>query len=247
MKLMQLNIWRGRLTSQILKLVKAEQPDIICMQEVFSSADVTIKNPDRTFESLKLIVSAGGYGHTFFAPIYSVDYSGHHVLYGNAIVSKYPLEDQQVFFTKGEFIENLDVASEFDAPYNLQTVRLQTNSGPVTVANHHGYWLTDPMGDETSATLMRKVADRLKDIAGPLILAGDLNVVAASPAMRAFDGWLEDLTATHGIKNTLSELGKVPDVPCDHILVTADVKVQTFSASDALVSDHKALLLEFDL
>lgn len=247
MKLMQLNIWRGKLNNQIAKLVQAEQPDVICMQEVFGEPDAVISNPDRMFESLELIAEAGGFDYKFFAPIYSTTYSGRSIRYGNAIVSKYPLLEQETVFTRGEFIENLDVSAEFASPYNLQLARLEVGPVSVTIANHHGYWLTNPMGDQTSVDSMELVANRLKRVTGPLVLAGDLNVIPASPAMRVFDGFLEDLTATHNLKTTLSEFGKVPDVPCDHILVSPEVQVRNFSASDALVSDHKALLLEFEL
>ncbi len=37
MKLIQLNVWMGRLNSLILDFVKNENPDILCLQEAFSS------------------------------------------------------------------------------------------------------------------------------------------------------------------------------------------------------------------
>lgn len=94
---------------------------------------------------------------------------------------------------------------------------------------------------------MKILTKVLSGVSGPLILAGDLNVRTESPAMRVFDGWLEDLTDTHKIKDTLTAFGKVREVPCDHILVSEEVKVLKFEVSNALVSDHTPLILEFDI
>jgi exonuclease III len=48
MKLVQVNVWMGRLTPTLIKFIKDEQPDIICMQEVFVSP-VEVPVPNRQF------------------------------------------------------------------------------------------------------------------------------------------------------------------------------------------------------
>jgi endonuclease/exonuclease/phosphatase (EEP) superfamily protein YafD len=94
---------------------------------------------------------------------------------------------------------------------------------------------------------MQLVKSKLEKLPQPLIFAGDLNVRTESPAMREWDGFLDDLTAQYSVTTTLSVLGKVTDVPCDHILVSEGVKVSSFHVADDLVSDHNALILEFDI
>ncbi|QQS18882.1 hypothetical protein IPL68_02370 [Candidatus Saccharibacteria bacterium] len=94
---------------------------------------------------------------------------------------------------------------------------------------------------------MKIIADKIKQLDGKIVFVGDLNVDPGTPALQLFDGWLEGLTANHGITNTLSQLAKVQEVACDHIFVNTHVRVQDFRVLDDLVSDHKALLLEFDL
>ena len=73
------------------------------------------------------------------------------------------------------------------------------------------------------------------------------NLLSKAPAMRLFDDLAEDLTATHAVSSTLSQLGKVQDVACDHILVNSLIQVVDFRVLSDLVSDHKALTLEFDV
>ncbi|HET6924939.1 MAG TPA: endonuclease/exonuclease/phosphatase family protein, partial [Candidatus Saccharimonadales bacterium] len=134
-----------------------------------------------------------------------------------------------------------------DNTRNMQLATLDVGGSKLHVANHHAHWVMSPVGDEVSVEKMQLVAQKVRGLEGPVIVAGDLNVTAASPAMRVFDGLLTDLTATHDIPDTLSELGKVRNVPCDHILVNDQVKVNSFAVRDDLVSDHKTLVMEFEL
>ena len=53
-------------------------------------------------------------------------------------------------------------------------------------------------------------------------------------------------TRENQIKTTLSQLSRVPvDVACDYIFTSRDINIKKFSVSDVLVSDHKALILDF--
>lgn len=82
---------------------------------------------------------------------------------------------------------------------------------------------TNGAGDEDS------YRPSTRKLTTPLIFAGDLNVNPNTPAMGLFDGWLEDLTKTYDTTDTLSPLGKVRDVACDHILTSTDVHVRSFA------------------
>jgi len=251
MKVMQLNVWAGRLTNRIVELVKAEQPDVICMQEVFGAGDTEIRVPNNFFDVLERVAHAGNYETTFFAPKYSIDYGGHLVEYGNAMVLNQPLLSQETYFVQGSYTDKIDPAasnvSRDDGPYNLQIAQINIDSTKLTIANHHGFWQPEPIGTAKTVECMQRVADKLHDVDGPLILCGDLNVSADSPAMRVFDGFLEDLTATHNIKSTLSKLHYVENVACDHILVSPEVNVKGYRAVDVLASDHQALIIEFEV
>ena len=103
------------------------------------------------------------------------------------------------------------------------------------------------MGSDKSSLAMQVLADKIKQLTGPILFAGDLNVSYESPAMRLFDNWLEDLTHSYNIQETLSQFGKAKNVACDHILVSPEIKVNSFTVSEELVSDHKALVLEFEI
>ncbi len=59
--------------------------------------------------------------------------------------------------------------------------------------------------------------------------------------MRASDIWkFWTLTRTYNQFSTVHEV-------CDYIFVNDRVNVQNFQMSEALISDHKALILDFNL
>jgi endonuclease/exonuclease/phosphatase family metal-dependent hydrolase len=55
-----------------------------------------------------------------------------------------------------------------------------------------------------------------------------------------------NLSAKYRIKSTFNQFNS-NDVVCDYIFVNDFVKVRNFKVSNELVSDHKALILEFDI
>jgi endonuclease/exonuclease/phosphatase family metal-dependent hydrolase len=246
MRLLQLNLWEGRLIRQIPAFVKRLNPDIICMQEVFSS-ESKLGTPTDMFSSLQKIRTAGDYPYSFFSPLLSSVYAGENVDYGNAILSKFPLSNEETLFTEGSYNRREISMNVTPGSNNLQVAEVSSPQSSFYLANHQGYWEINRLGDEVSVQKMTLVSDRLRKCPTPLILAGDLNVTAESPAMRVFDGFLEDLTATHGITTTLSDLGKVNDAACDHILISPGIRVQNYYVADDLISDHKAVVLDFEL
>jgi endonuclease/exonuclease/phosphatase family metal-dependent hydrolase len=246
-KLLQLNIWMGRLNRQILQLIEQEQPDILCLQEVGGANGAPIELSDyNMFNSLQFIQQKAGFEHSFFAPTLSFGFGKQVIGFGNAIISKYPLTNQQTVFTEGSYIDDHDIAKAFPQIRNLQLADLTVGDKTITVANHHGHWEPTSIGNDNSLQYMEKVITELHKASHPILFSADLNLSAESPAMRVFDGFLEDLTATHQLKTTLSPLGKVAGVACDHILVSPNIRVQNFYACEQLVSDHLGLVLEFD-
>jgi endonuclease/exonuclease/phosphatase family metal-dependent hydrolase len=246
MKLIQLNIWQGRFIDQITQWLQQEQPDILCMQEVYSCQPIIELLP--FFSSLERITAAFPTYHVFFSPAHTMSVAGSDVTMGNVILSRYPLEDTETFFiseryvrwnTEDEYVPNIR---------NLQraTVRLGKDQA-FTLMNHHGYWEPTPMGSETTVVKTKQVAAIVAESSQPLILAGDLNISADSPAMKPLHALLRDLTQEYKLRTTLSSFGKVKDVPCDHICVSEGVEVREFAAGKALISDHLPLLMHFDI
>ena len=105
------------------------------------------------------------------------------------------------------------------------------------------------MGTPTSLERIKKLVDHLRDIKGPLVVAGDFNLKPESEAIQYIVNELEltDLTAQAGLTNTLENSLTEYKAACDHILVSKHIKVNEVVMSDALLSDHKALVLDFEV
>lgn len=250
MKLVQLNIWQGRLVRHVTRFLEAEDPDIVCLQEVYRS-EHTVPTWD-AFSSLELIQEVLPGRHTFFAPLYSFEVAGRKVVFGNAIISRFPIHNKQHDFTNGHYIDNLAVEDLVPNTRNFQWCELELPDGErLSLINHHAYWDREPLGSHVSTEKMRKVKRIADSLPYPLILTGDMNVTPESEAMQLFEGTLTNLTKKYQLPTTLSAMARAFNngnkVPCDNTLVSPDVQVRSFTASETLVSDHKPLILEFDV
>lgn len=252
MKLVQLNAWQGRLLRQILQFLKEEQPDFMTFQEIYSG-DIRTSSYGylNCFEEIQELFPDY---ESYFSPCYTIPVLDRRFRYGNAVLSRYPLTDKETIFTHGAGPTSLDSFAAYKAlegqqePSNVQRVKVQVSKQKsFYLVNHHGYWEPSATGSETTVEKMAEVAKLLKATPRPLILSGDLNIVPESPAMKPIHAQLDDLTQRGRLTTTLTRFGKVKNVACDHICISDDIKVQTFMASSALVSDHMPIILTFDL
>jgi endonuclease/exonuclease/phosphatase family metal-dependent hydrolase len=246
MKLVQLNIWQGRLLRQALEFLQSERPDFICLQEIYSSnIDTPLYDFLRGYEKIQ---AAFPDYHGYFSGCYDMTMLDQMFKFGNATLGRYPLTKTETHFINGSY-QSIKTLDEYVTnTRNLQRMVVQLEDGKsFCLINHHAYWEPNQIGSEVTVQMMTKVAEIIKASPQPLIFSGDLNVVPESPAMKPVQAQLRDLTQEYKLPTTLSELGKVPNVACDHICVSDGVQVNQFSASNTLVSDHKALVLEFDI
>lgn len=125
--------------------------------------------------------------------------------------------------------------------------RLQRADGAVTIAGTH---LIRPIGVGTLADQLaqaRWLSTRLAQLAGPIILAGDLNGV----------GWgrlVTTLAASTGLRPLPTLEGTYPSplpwplrIPIDHALVSPELAGAVRHTGPHLGSDHRPLIIELPL
>ena len=243
MKILQLNIWTGRIKGALLDFLRDNDFDVICLQEaVWSNRDDVLENFSA---SVRQISEVSGLSNISISSNWQMKFFDDEgiVDQGNVILTRERIIEERIESVYGEEHTIIKGAKDFsDHEYTLQIIRLANG---LTVVNHHGYWLMNPLGDETTVEVMKKVATHVKIIDGPLVMCGDLNIAHNSPAMRELD-FLRDLTDEYGVTNTLTRLKFNGEVACDHILVNDKVVVQDFRVVDKIVSDHKGLITEID-
>ena len=244
MKILQLNVWTGRLKGALERFVRENDADIICMQEAVWSED-SPATVNYAFDSVDKLMAAGNYKYDYRTANFAVRIGDECLMkQGNAIISKMPILEARSYFVGGtRYTETPDLANGGDQIYSAQKVVLDNG---LVLINHHGFWSTDPLGDERHVKCMREVADLFREERRPVIMCGDLNVVSESPAMRELD-FMRDLTSEYGIKQTLQNLKFVKDVACDHVLVNDKIIVKDYRTIDQLASDHKAVFTEIEM
>ena len=244
MKIIQLNIWGGKLGQQVINFLKAENPDIVCLQEV---NDLKGRSGYKFFATLDEIKEGAGFSNAFMSPTFSMRYMEREMSYGNAILSKFPIENSETIFTNLDFKANFDMTLDDGNIRNFQIAEINTKTKKLTVLNHHGYHIkTTKDGDEETFRQMKLIAEKISDLNGPIILCGDLNLTPNSSSIEVLNQKLTNLSLANNLKSTYGQLSIVDEV-CDYIFVNDQVKVKSFKMSNELVSDHKALILEFDL
>lgn len=243
MKILQLNIWTGRVKGALLDYLANNSFDVICLQEAVW-ADGRDDILEDFFISLDQIKEITGLQYESRATNWELNsFLGRKMYQGIAILSRGKIIDEKaVEVYPGVY----NAKSAEDLIYHKYMAQRITLESGVNIFNYHGYWLKNPLGDENTVKAMKNVVALIKEVRGPVVLCGDFNIIHASPAMRELD-FLHDLTEENGVDNTLSGLKFAGKVACDHILVDDNVKVVSFETEDKIVSDHKGLVAEIEL
>ena len=164
--------WEAR-QGAIGAVLRAEAPDVVCLQESWVTADGS--------SLAGALAAVLGYHH--------VDAEHHaqrgrEVFVGNAVLSRWPIRRAETMW-----LPRLDGG----LPYRtLLTVDVDTPAGSMTVHCTHLDWQYDASGARVTQAraVMRAVAARRGDpLAGhPPVLAGDLNAVPDSDEVRLLTG-----------------------------------------------------------
>lgn len=234
---------KGALT----RFLREHDYDIICLQEaVWSEADGFLGYFTDTVEDLK---EASGLSYEARSANWGVELLGGKAIMdqGNVILSRFPIKNIEKKFVFGEYHPRMEFKNKHGASddQGWSVLKIELENG-LTVLNYHGYWQKDPIGNEETIRCMHKVVDMIRDVNGPILVCGDLNINAESPAMRELD-FLTDLTAETGTRQTMMNLKFIKDVAPDHILVSKDIKWSNFEVHKELVSDHAAVSVEIEI
>lgn len=244
MKLIQLNVWTGRLVSCLAQFLKQEQPDILCLQEL-----IDLPSGDNiNYLSRKEIQEITGLEYAFLSPVISYNYFNRRATFGNGIISRFPIVESETIFTRGSFQENFDYFGQDYNMRNLQHAVVQTPNGiQLHLLNHHGHHIPNHKnGNAETMRQTKEIADYASALKGPVILTGDYNLSPKSDSIKQINAVLRNLIGETKVKTTRTIMTHKTEV-CDYIFVNQAIKVNKFEVSKTIVSDHRALILEFDL
>lgn len=245
MKIVQLNIWMGKIEGALERFFQTTDADVICMQEVINSDDTKLHVSRLWFDTSRILRANPEFKYYKYFPNWSADIADGSMQMGNFVISKIPIVSTDSVFINGEYTEHSILTQ---TPSNNSAVNIVKLENGLTVVNHHGFWRKDPLGDEDSLRAFSNVEKVVKPLAseGPLVMCGDLNIIHESPCFEHLN-FLRDLTDENHVETTLSGARLQFKVPCDHILVNDGIEVKDFKVLPDIVSDHLALEAEIEI
>ncbi len=246
MKILQTNIWQGRLVKNYIDLVKETNPDIISLQEVCSCKETEFQTLNlSSYEDIKAELS--DYSEVL-APTYSFKTMDAEIMFENVILSKFPVLDSKVVFT------NLEFQKDFNTKYDDYNIRnfvhatIDINGSNLNVITHHGYHLEGTKeGNRETLRQMILIRDYIKQLSGPVILTGDFNLSPKCESLEVLNKELNNLCLLNNVQTTRNEFARSAIQVCDYIFVNDLVKTKEFRIEEKRVSDHRALFLEFEV
>ncbi len=243
MKLMTLNVWQGRLERVLLKHLEQQNIDFACMQEAVEYEGKTgglISSYPKIGASLRL-------DQQFFSPLNALKFGNKNITFGNVIYSNLPFEQTETVFTRGQYKDDFD----FDVDdYNIRALQhtlVKVGDKKLHILNHHGHHIdAHKLGDEETMRQTALIIEYIKQLDGAVILCGDFNLSPESESIKQFDSILKNLPVAYSLETTRSLLTYKKEV-CDYIFVNDGVDVKDFSMDDTIISDHNALILDFEI
>lgn len=246
MKILQVNIWQGRLAKSFTNLIKEINPDIVTLQEVCSCKDPDFQT--LAFSPLEDILASCPYPYEVIAPSFSFEVMNHEVQFANVILSKFPILNNKIVFTSLEFKRFFDTKNDDYNIRNFVHAEIQINNSKLNVITHHGYHIEGTKeGNEETLKQMVMIRDYIKQLSGPVILTGDFNLSPKCESLEVLNHELKNLSILNNIQTTRNELAGNTVQVCDYIFVNDLIKVNKFEVEKKIVSDHQALLLDFDI
>lgn len=245
MKLLQLNIWQGRLSRNAYRLFEKENPDILNLQELCSSGSIK----SAFFNNLEEINVNFDYPYQYISPTLGWKMNNYQIRFANGVLSKLPFKSENTVFTSGEYDPNFDF--ETNDNYNVrnfQHVEIESSGTIFHVLNHHGYHIQGTKdGNEETLKQMKMIKDYIVNLNGGIILTGDFNLSPNSESLNVLNSVLKNLTVEYSLTTTRNQFAKADPQVCDYIFVNNEVKVNDFYMPAEIVSDHQALVLDFDV
>jgi endonuclease/exonuclease/phosphatase family metal-dependent hydrolase len=248
MKLLSLNTWGAKVRTPFQQFIEKKQSDvdIFCFQEVFDNYQgeyddlFTVKDADpNLFQNLShTLTNYSGY----FCPVFKN-------LYGLAIFAKNNvrvLEHGSVLIYENK---NFPDPNNEDADHNRKMQWIITQDErerEYLIINVHGHWVP---GNKVDNVARIKQSEIILDFTSqydlPTIICGDFNLRPDTKSIAILEKKFQNLIKKYDVKTTRTSLYTRSEKFADYIFVSEDIIVKQLVVLEEEVSDHGALLLDF--
>ena len=259
MKLLNLNVCiKMDNFNEVKKLINAENPDFCTFQEVINAVD---RSCYEMYKFKNKLAKLKNYPYNEFAPIYVTkqitcngeierDFGGR-AEQGSMILSKHVIVEHKNQFYYNEYRYSYDMTyfRQKDWCRSIQNSIVKVNGQDIQIINVHGVWNKDKTDDDRTIAQSKFILSQVrKDL--PCILVGDFNSQPTTKSIKMLDKKFRNLIKEYKITRTRPTFDDgldVGDIVCDYVFVNDKVKVNNFKVDENAVSDHLALVLDFDI
>ena len=249
LKLVQVNIFAGKYWDALISFLKAQNADFITAQEVTGGKEN--RTDDKTanlFELLKSQLRLHGVYHKDFDVSDDGGYMGNAVFTKHEIVSSKPVilkpfrEIRHEEFTSHEFFPSF--------PRHVLDATVRVNGTTMHIMSTHGAWTAPPQDTDETQRQARLVANYLKLLDKPFLLAGDFNNVPESKTIGIINEVANNLMiGSDAEQTTHPKVHKI--VPrgylVDYVFSSKEFRLKSIEAPVVTVSDHLPVIVEVEL
>lgn len=200
--------------------IRCLQPDVVGLNEVRGEGVSPLYEAQA-----KLLADRLGY-HYIFAPAIEVPNGG---LYGNAILSKMPLQDAEIIPIPDP---PRDPAGRFYESRCIAKAILPVGGGITLLVTHFG------LNPDEAQNAVDTVCGLVRASEHPVILTGDFNLSPDSGLLLPIRALLAD-TADAFSAPQLSYPSDEPDVKIDYIFTSPSIRADFAAIPRMVVSDHR--------
>lgn len=230
--------------SQMLQVVKDQNPDVISFQEFYT-------RPKGKFAILDTLKKQMGFKYHYFVPSAKNDFEA----YGMAIFSKYPINQTGVIAFGSSFLGEQSIYA--DVKFKGRVVRIynvhlqsisfvkqdydyldKVKSGDVAKAPSRRIAGMLKSAFQKRADQVNIVKDSLAQCKIPYVIMGDFNDTPASYAVTQIMGPLNNTFKKKGRGWGKTYNGKFPNFQIDYIACTKKIEVVNYHITQAKLSDH---------
>ena len=203
--------------------IRRYNPDIVGLNEVRGEGP----HPDYP-EQAKILGETLGMYYYFGRSIF---FEGN-LPYGNALLSRFPILDAEVIGIPDPVVKD---EPEYYETRSILKARLDCREPLTVLVSHFGL----NRGERENA--VTTLCALLRDISGPCVFVGDLNMEPDDPLLSPIFSLLSDTAQTSG-SPLLTFSSWEPEMKIDYIFVSKSIKTLEAVSLDEKASDHRPYL-----
>ena len=245
---------------EIIPFLKRENADVVALTEVFDGHN---SDWEARYRSMDVLREALGYPHEAFAQTFCEVEDFGEVNQGNAVLSKFPIQSQDIIALEPYAKRDARVAHQqyfsasgdeqamaqvfMNTPRNIQHVQIDIRGNTLNLLNTQGPWGMDGLDDDRRLAMGRAIGERVSALKN-VVVCGDFNVQENTQSIALIEQQLKnvfkgELTTSFNMeqKKTHRFAAGFATSVVDMLFVSPDLSIVEKAVYPDNVSDHLSM------